>query len=85
MSESHAAFDSRATSSDRTPSAWWIDGAGPLSSAAIFWLGCALLLMTIGLVTVYSASFYRALVTNKGEFFFLKQQAIGAAHTGTGK
>ena len=79
MSSERAALPATTAANDAPRTPWWIDGDRPLPSAAVCWLGCALVLMAVGLVTVYSASFYRALVTNKGEFFFLKQQAIGAA------
>lgn len=54
------------------PAAWRIPGAG------LGWLAAALLLLAIGLATVYSASFYRALIRAGDEFHFVSQQLLGA-------
>ncbi len=58
--------------------AWLLPRSAPISASGRGVLGAALLLLVIGLVTVYSASFYRALVREQGEFFFLRQQLLGA-------
>lgn len=42
-------------------------------------LGAVLLLVAIGLVFVYSASYYSAEITYNNKYFFLFKQAIGAA------
>jgi cell division protein FtsW len=54
------------------PASWRIPGAG------LGWLAASLLLLAIGLATVYSASFYRALIREGDEFHFLAQQLLGA-------
>ena len=57
---------------------WLLPRDLPISPAGLGVLGAALLLLAIGLVTVYSASFYRALVREVGQYFFLEQQVLGA-------
>ena len=57
---------------------WLLPRDPPISPAGLGVLGAALLLLAIGLVTVYSASFYRALVREVGQYFFLEQQILGA-------
>ncbi len=56
----------------------WLDKRLVVSPAGRGWLGAALLLLAIGLVTVYSASFYRAVVRGHSEYYFVSQQFIGA-------
>ena len=41
-------------------------------------LGAVLLLVALGLVFVYSASYYSAQITYNNKYFFLTKQAIGA-------
>ncbi len=57
---------------------WLIDPSLAIPRAGLSWLAASLLLLSIGLVTVYSASFYRALVREVGEYHFLQQQLLGA-------
>lgn len=42
-------------------------------------LGAVLILVTVGLVFVYSASYYSANITYNNKYFFVTKQAIGAA------
>lgn len=49
-----------------------------LSPAGTWLLGSALLLLAIGLVTLYSASFYRSSISHDGDAsVFIRQQALG--------
>ncbi len=57
---------------------WLLPRSRPIPAPGLGWLGAALLLLAIGLATVYSASFYRALIREAGEFHFLRQQLLGA-------
>lgn len=66
---------------ERPPAAaerWFIPAGRRIPRAGLGWLAAALSLLVIGLATVYSASFYRALIREGDEFHFLSQQLLGA-------
>lgn len=57
---------------------WLLPAARRIPGAGLSWLAAALILLAVGLATVYSASFYRALIREGDEFHFLAQQLLGA-------
>jgi cell division protein FtsW len=59
--------------------AWLLPRARTIPAPGLGWLAAALHLLGIGMATVYSASFYRALVREGDEHYFFAQQLIGAA------
>lgn len=59
-------------------SGWMIARNRPVPGIGYGWLAAALLLLALGLATLYSASFYRAVADGDGEFAFFRQQLVGA-------
>jgi len=57
---------------------WFIDRRVAIPPCGLTWLAAALLLLAIGLATVYSASFYRALLLDAAETHFFRRQLLGA-------